>query len=127
MANSITTPSWEGSFKIVETKEGSAVFTIKAAQGGKYTAETLDDAIASITKARVKFDGWKIWLDGDFATTVDKGEILTPTKLAKLVKEADIVTLAFVKRPFPQPKIRLIKGDGATRSFTRKASNLREL
>lgn len=126
MANSTTTPSWEGSFKIVETKEGSAIFTIKAAQGGKYTAETLEDAIAAMLKAKCKVDGWKLWVDGDFATTVDKGETVSPAKFAKLVKEADEIVLAYVKRPFPQPKIRLIKGDGAART-SRKVSNLREL
>tara|TARA_E500000081_G_scaffold51806_1_gene54909 strand:- start:242 stop:616 length:375 start_codon:yes stop_codon:yes gene_type:complete len=124
MANS---PSWEGNFRLIETKEGSSVFTIKASPTGKYDGDTVADALAAVIKAKVRFDGWKLWVDGDFATTVDKGEIVTPSKLAKLVKEADVITLAFVKRPFPQPKIRLIKGDGATRSFTRKASNLREL
>ena len=127
MANSFTTPSWEGSFKIVETKEGSGIFTIKAAQGGKYTAETLDDAVASIVKAKVRVDGWKLWIDGDFATTVDKGETVSSAKFAKLVKESDEIVLAYVKRPFPQPKIRMIKGDGAARTSSRKVSNLREL
>lgn len=127
MANSITTPSWEGSFKIVETKEKSGVFTIKAAQGGKYTAETLEDAIAAMLKAKCKVDGWKLWIDGDFSVHVPKGDIVAPSVFAKLVKESDQIVLAYVKRPFPQPKIRMIKGNGAARTSSRKVSNLREL
>jgi len=127
MADSNTIPSWEGSFKIVETKEKSGVFTIKASPTGKYNAETLEDAVASILKAKVKFDGWKLWIDGDFSVLVPKGDIVAPSVFAKLVKESDEIVLAYVKRPFPQPKIRMIKGNGAARTSSRKVSNLREL
>jgi len=117
--------TWEGNFALVETKQGSGVFTLKPRPTGKYSAENLDDVIAAVLKAKVKLDGWKVWADGDVDVNLPKGEPVTHTKLAKLAKEADHVQLAFVKRPFPQPKLRFVKGEGSRPA--KAASNLREL
>lgn len=122
----ITPKTWEGNFAVVEKKAGSGVFTLQPRSNGKYSAETLDAAIKAILAAKVKLDGWKVWLDGTFETTLEKGEDLTPAKLAKIVKEADDVQLAFVKRPFPQPKLRFVKGDGAAPA-RRTANPVREI
>lgn len=105
--------TWEGTFDIEEKSEGAGVFTLKPRQSGDYNAETLTDALKAILSAKVKLDGWKVWLDGEFDTKLEKGEDVTHTKLAKIMKEADQMQLAFVKRPWPQPKLRFIKGDGA--------------
>ncbi len=125
MAN-ITPKTWEGNFVVVEKKAGSGVFTLQPRPNGKYSAETLNVAIKAVLAAKVKFDGWKVWLDGDFKTKLDKGKDLTPEDLAKIVKEADDVQLAFVKRPFPQPKLRFVKGEGAAPA-RKAASPVREL
>lgn len=118
--------TWEGNFAIVEKKAGSGVFTLQPRPNGKYSAETLDVAIKAVLAAKAKFDGWKVWLDGDFDVKLEKGQDVTATMLAKIVKEADDVQLAFVKRPFPQPKLRFVKGEGAAPA--RKAANpVREL
>lgn len=122
----ITPKTWEGNFAIVEKKAGSGVFTLQPRPTGKYSAETLDAAIKAVLAAKAKLDGWKVWLDGDFETKLEKGEDLTPAKLAKIVKEADDVQLAFVKRPFPQPKLRFVKGEGAAPA-RKAASPVREL
>jgi len=117
--------TWEGQFKVVETKEGSNVFTLKPQAGAKYNAENLMEAIKAILAAKVNLDGWKVWLDGDFDTKLDKGEAVTPAKRAKIVKESDHIQLAFVKRPFPQPKLRFVKGEGSAPA--RATAKVREL
>ena len=122
----ITPKTWEGNFAIVEKKAGSGVFTLQPRPNGKYSDRTLDVAIKAILAAKAKFDGWKVWLDGDFDVKLEKGEVLTPAKLAKIVEEADDVQLAFVKRPFPQPKLRFVKGEGAAPA-RKAASPVREL
>jgi hypothetical protein len=120
--------TWEGPVKLQETKTGSGVFTIKPHPQGKYSA----DDVGAILKAMLgapkgaKFDGWKFWLEGNFETTLGKGEILTPTKLAKIVEETDNVILAYVKRPFPQPKLKFTKGGPKPQASGAK-STLREL
>ena len=110
---SIQPKTWEGNFAIVEKKEGTGVFTLQPRPNGKYSAETLDVAIKAILAAKAKFDGWKVWLDGDFDVKLDKGQDVTATMLAKIVKEADHIQLAYVKRPFPQPKLKFTKGTGS--------------
>jgi len=118
--------TWEGNFAIVEKKAGSGVFTLQPRQNGKYSAETLADALKAIIAAKAKLDGWKVWLDGDFDTKLDKGQDVTAAMLAKIVKEADDVQLAFVKRPFPQPKLKFTKGNGSG-PIRKAASPVREL
>jgi len=122
----ITPKTWEGRIKLIQKKEGSDVFTLQPHSAGKYGAENLDALIKAIIAAKVKLDGWKVWLDGAFDAKLDKGADVTPTLLAKIVKEADDVQLAFVKRPFPQPKLRFVKGEGAAPARKAKAT-LREL
>lgn len=119
---SIEPKTWEGNFAIVEKKAGSGVFTLSPRQNGKYSAETVDAALKAILTAKVKLDGWKVWLDGTFETKVEKGEDVTPAKLAKIIKEADHVALAYVKRPFPQPKLKFTKGGGSAPRTTRTAA-----
>ena len=118
--------TWEGNFAIVEKKAGSGVYTLQPRPNGKYSAETLQDAIKAILAAKAKLDGWKVWLDGDFDVKLDKGQAVTATMLAKIVKEADDVQLAFVKRPFPQPKLKFTKGagNGPVRRATAAAKEL---
>ena len=118
--------TWEGNFAIVEKKAGSGVYTLQPRPNGKYSAETLQDALKAIIAAKAKLDGWKVWLDGEFDVKLDKGQDVTATMLAKIVKEADDVQLAFVKRPFPQPKLKFTKGDGSG-PVRKAASPVREL
>jgi hypothetical protein len=120
--------TWEGTVKLQETKTGSGVFTIKPHSQGKYSA---DDA-GAILKAMLgapkgtKFDGWKFWLEGDFSMELEKGADVTQAMIAKIAKEADNVILAYVKRPFPQPKLKFTKGEPKPQA-SRAKSTLREL
>ena len=120
--------TWEGNFAIVEKKAGTGVFTLQPRPNGKYSAETLQDALKAVIGAPkgTKFDGWKIWLDGQFSVELAKGQDVTQAQLAKIAKEADDVQLAFVKRPFPQPKLKFTKGDGSG-PVRKAASPVREL
>ena len=118
--------TWEGNFAIVEKKAGSGVYTLQPRPNGKYSAENLQDAIKAIIAAKAKLDGWKVWLDGDFDVKLDKGQDVTATMLAKIVKQADDVQLAFVKRPFPQPKLKFTKGEGSG-PVRKTATPVREL
>lgn len=118
--------TWEGNFAIVEKKAGTGVFTLQPRPNGKYSAENLQDAIKALIGAKAKLDGWKVWLDGDFSVELAKGQDVTATMLAKIVKEADDVQLAFVKRPFPQPKLKFTKGEPKAQASKAK-STLREL
>jgi hypothetical protein len=118
--------TWEGGFKLVEKKAGSGVYTLQPRPNGKYSAETLKDAIKALIGAKAKLDGWKVWLDGEFSVELAKGADVTAAMRAKIVKEADDVQLAFVKRPFPQPKLKFTKGEPKAQASKAK-STLREL
>ena len=120
---------WETNFNITQAKVGSDVFTIKPSAAGKYKpdAEGIEAALAAILSAKAIFDGWKIWLDGEFDVKLDKGENCSPAKLAKIIKQADHIQLAFVKRPFPQPKLRFVLGDGLRPTKAKAVSQLKSL
>ena len=124
--STIQPKTWEGNFAIVEKKAGSGVYTLQPRPNGKYSAETLQDAIKALIGAKAKLDGWKVWLDGEFSVELAKGADVTAAMRAKIVKEADDVQLAFVKRPFPQPKLKFTKGEPKAQASKAK-STLREL
>ena len=119
---------WEGAVKLRETAKGSNVFTIEPHKDGKYSAEDVSAMLKALFAAKATLDGWKVWIDEDsgFDVKLEKGKNLTPAALAKLVKEADNVQLAYVKRPWPQPKLYFTKGNATPRKTT-KTSDLREL
>lgn len=112
--------AWEGPVRLQETKKDSKIVTIKSHPAGKYSSEDVSAILKALLGAPkgVKFDGWKFWLDGDFSIELEKGQDVTAAQLAKIVKEADHVMLAYIKRPFPQPKLKFTKGkpSGPTRS-----------
>ena len=120
--------NWEGPVKLRETKKGSNVFTIEAHKNGKYSAEDVPAMLKALISAKAKLDGWKVWVDEDsgFSVELARGQVVTHAMLAKLTKEADNVQLAYVKRPWPQPKLYFTKGNATPRKTT-KTSDLREL
>ncbi len=120
--------NWEGAVKLRETAKGSNVFTIEPHKDGNDSAEDGSARRKALFAAKATRDGWKVWIDEDsgFDVKLEKGKNLTPAALAKLVKEADNVQLAYVKRPWPQPKLYFTKGNATPRKTT-KTSDLREL
>ena len=125
--SAIQPKTWEGNFALVEKKAGSGVFTLQPRQNGKYSAENLQEALKALISNKAKLDGWKVWLDGDFEVKLDKGQDVTAAMLAKIVKQADDIQLAFVKRPFPQPKHKFTKGDGTGPARKAAANPAKEL
>ena len=120
--------NWEGAVKLKETAKGSNVFTIEPHKDGKYTADDVPAMIKALLSAKASLDGWKAWLDEDsgFDMVLEKGKNVSPAMLAKIVKQADNIQLAYVKRPWPQPKLYFTKG-GAKPKKASKPSDLREL
>jgi hypothetical protein len=125
--SAIQPKTWEGNFALVEKKAGSGVYTLQPRQTGKYSAENLQEALKALISNKAKLDGWKVWLDGDFEVKLDKGQDVTAAMLAKIVKQADDIQLAFVKRPFPQPKLKFTIGDGTGPARKAAANPAKEL
>jgi hypothetical protein len=110
--SAIQPKTWEGKLKLLETSEGSNLFDLRPHSDGKYSAENLPELFKAIAGAKAKLSGWRVWVDGDFDVKHTPGEDVSPATLAKLIKEADNVELVFVKRPWPQPKVKFTKGTG---------------
>jgi hypothetical protein len=105
--------TWEGNFRLVEQgEEGSNCFALKPSPTGKYSAENLQDAIKALLSTKAVLIGWNVWIDGDFDVKHETGKPLPASTLAKLVKQAEHIDLVFVKRPWPQPKIKFTIGGG---------------
>jgi len=110
--SAIQPKTWAGNFRLLETEKGSNLFSIKPDPTGKYSAENLQAALKAILTDKSALNGWNVWADGEFGFEVPKGKPIPATMLAKLVKQADHVELVFVKRPWPQPKIKFTLGNG---------------
>ena len=122
--------NWEGNVRLRETADGSNVFTIEPHKDGQYNAENPSAILKALATHKAVLSGWKVWLDGDFDVKLDKGQDVKPAMLAKIIKQADDVQLAYVnpKKSWPQPKLRFIIGDGSGPvRKAKKASNLRVL
>lgn len=101
---------YEGAVSLVETKAGSDVFTLKPKADGKYSAENTQAIVDAIVKAAASLEHWKLWLDFPDAPKLVKP--VTAKQLQAFVKKADTVELVLVRKPFPQPKLKLTVGDG---------------
>lgn len=101
---------FEGNVSFVETKDGS--FKIITSPSGKWNASNIKQGIAALITAKVSLSAWSLWLD--VGTVEEKGrKPYSPTELAAFCKLADSIELVLVKRPFPQPKIKITKGGGS--------------
>lgn len=101
---------FEGNFSVIETKAGSGEFKFVSDPGGKF--EDASGAIAAILKAKVNLSGWAVWFDGDgWDKLPAKGKPVTASALASFVKHADDIEMVTVRRPWPQLKVKLIKGN----------------
>lgn len=105
---------WLGKVDLVPSKKSSNVYTIDhrcERAEGLYDHTDVATMIAKIIKAKVNFDGWKIWADPKegFSVKPEAGAPVTPKQLATLAKEAAEIQLVYVQRPWPQPKFRFFK------------------
>jgi hypothetical protein len=110
--SAIQPKTWEGNFRLVESAEGSNFYSVVPGPKGKYSADNLQDALKALISNKAIINGWNVWVDGDFGFEVQKGKPIPAAMLAKLIKQADHVDLVFVKKPWPQPKIKFTIGNG---------------
>ena len=110
---------FEGNFSVIETKAGSGEFKFAPAPDGKY--DNASDAASAILKAKAVTSGWALWLDGDgWDKLPAKGKPVSATMLAAFIKDADEAEMVMVKRPFPQLKLKLVKGNGKVKKSGRR-------
>lgn len=110
---------FEGNVSFIETKDGS--FKLVASPSGKWNASNIKAGIAALIAAKAPLSAWSLWLD--IGTVEEKGrKPYSPSELAAFCKIADSVELVLVKRPFPQPKVKITKGNGSNASARTGAS-----
>jgi len=103
---------FEGPVAIVPVKVGASVFKIAGKASGKHNATNPQTLIDAIKGNKLTMSGWSIWADG-FEKPLVAGADVTPAVFAKLVKEADMIELVLVRGKFPQPKLKITKGNGS--------------
>lgn len=109
--------TYEGNVSFVETKDGS--FKLVASPSGKWNATNIKQGIAALITAKAPISAWSVWLDMGVANPKASDgprKPYTPAELAAFCKMADTIELVLVKRPFPQPKLKLTKGGGTAKA-----------
>jgi hypothetical protein len=108
-----------GNVSFIETKDGS--FKLAASPTGKWDADNIREGLKALLAAKVPVNYWSVWVDMGLENP-PKGEAkpYTSAQLAALIKSADEVELVLVRRPFPQPKIRLAKAGSKAATSTRR-------
>jgi hypothetical protein len=103
---------FEGQVAIVPVKAGSDVFRLTGKADGKHNAAKPQTIVDAVKANKLTMSGWSIWADG-FEKPLPAGADVTPATFAKLVKEADMIELVLVRGKFPQPKLKITKGNGS--------------
>jgi hypothetical protein len=106
--------NFEGNVSWVSGKDGS--LELRARSEGRWNADNVSDMIKALSGlARdTRVSHWSIWLD----LGLPEGD-RKPMKVSELLafcKTADKIELVLVKRPFPQPKLKLTRGAGKAKS-----------
>jgi len=122
---------WDGNVSLVETKHGSAVFTVKPKGNGAYSAADPEAIVGRLVEAKVSVDGWAVWLDGDFGSLNRPkgkyGAAYTAAQFLKAVKAAETVELVAVRRKWPSPVIKLTSKDAVASKAAASPNAPREL
>lgn len=106
---------FEGKVSLAPVKRGATVFKLHPETDGKHVAANPQTIIDAIVNKKLTMSGWSLWFDG-FDKEPAKGADVSPKLFAAYVKAADNVELVLVKRPFPQPKLKITKGAGSQRA-----------
>lgn len=79
---------------------------------GRWHADNATAFAEALVRSGLPVSGWSCWIDGQAprGLAVRKGEVIASAKLAKLVETASLVELVGVRRPWPQPKLKLSFG-----------------
>jgi hypothetical protein len=104
--------TYEGNVSWVETKDGS--FKLVAKANGKWNATNTKDMVKALIEAKATVSQWSLWVDLGPNTPRAEAPVKS-TELAALIKGADKVELVLTKRPWPQPKLKISKGEAASK------------
>jgi len=102
---------YEGNVSLVANKEG--VLEIKPRVDGRWNSGNVTELLREMAKLPkdLRISNWSFWLDVADMPDLDKKPIKVVQFLA-YTKTVDKIELVLVKRPFPQPKLKLTKGEG---------------
>lgn len=102
---------YEGNVSLVANKEN--VLEIKPRVDGRWNSSNVAELLREMAKLPkdMRISNWSFWLDVAGMPDLDKKPIKVAQFLA-YAKTVDTVELVLVKRPFPQPKLKLTKGEG---------------
>jgi len=112
--------TFEGNVSFVETANG---FKLVADKAGKWNASNIKAGLAALLTAKVSLSPWSVWLDlglPEVKTEDGKRPAITTAELAAFLKMADNIELVLVKRPFPQPKVKIAKGGSKGKAITNR-------
>jgi hypothetical protein len=101
---------YEGNVSWVESKDGS--FKLAAKANGKWNAENVGQMVKALIEAKASISQWSLWIDLGPKTPRPDAPV-KPAEFAAYVKAADKIELVMVKKPWPQPKLKITKGDGS--------------
>lgn len=100
---------FEGNVAFVPNAEG--VYQLKRSQSGNWNAKNIHEGVEAFIKAGASLSQWSLWLD--FGKDFPRPEKpLTAKQLKAYLDQATDLELVLVRRPFPQPKLRLSNGAG---------------
>lgn len=112
--------TYEGNVSFIETANG---FKLVADKAGKWNASNIKAGLAALLTAKVSVNPWSLWLElglPETKTEDGKRPPVTSTELAAFLKMADTIELVLVKRPFPQPKVKIAKGGSKGKAVTNR-------
>ena len=109
-------------FSLKETNKGHFQFALTEA--GKFDLEDVKEVLAVIAKnPKETLNQYQLWLDWEDAPTL-KSPVAFPDLLKFTQAKGTTTEMVMTKRPFPQVKIKISRGEGRK---SKAGSNLREL
>ncbi len=108
---------YEGNVSWVESKDGS--FKLVAKANGKWNAGNVKDMVKALVEAKVSLSQWSLWIDLGPKTPRPDAPV-KHAELAAFIKAADKIELVMVKKPWPQPKLKISKGDATKPTSTKR-------
>jgi hypothetical protein len=100
---------FEGTVGVRETSKG---LTISRKIGGDFSSDNAKALLDAIVKTKKAVNMYSLWIDGK--TIEAKSGKYTAAQIKSLADEDPNVELVLVRKPFPQPKLKITFGEGST-------------
>jgi hypothetical protein len=100
---------FEGTVGVRDTAKG---LTIVSRSNGDWTNDDAEGLLRAIIKTGRSVNMYSLWIDGK--TIEPKKKMYTWSQLESLLLEKPKVELVLVRKPFPQPKLKITFGEGST-------------